>query len=55
MELRAALSLAKLHAARGRPDLGWALVDTILTRFTEGFDTADVRDARAFVDAYSAR
>src|SRR5436190_691636 len=55
LELRVALSLAELHAARGRPDLGWALVHPILTRFTEGFDTADVRDARAFVDAYSAR
>lgn len=55
MELRAALSLAQLHAAGGRPDRGYALVHPILKRFTEGFDTADVREARALLDAYSAR
>ena len=55
LELRAALSLAQLYAADGRPDRGCALVHSILNRFTEGFDTSDVRDARALLDAYSAR
>jgi predicted ATPase len=55
LELRAALSLAHLHRASGRPELGYTLLHPIVQRFTEGFDTADVRDARALLGAYTAR
>jgi len=47
LELRAATSLARLgRAADARP-----LLADVYGRFTEGFDTPDLADARAVLDA----
>ena len=46
LELRAALSLARLRGPAGQP-----LLSELSAGFTEGADTADVRDARAFLAA----
>lgn len=55
MELRAALSLARLHQRGGRHDSARDLVAPIYERFDEGFETRDLRDARALLDLYAAR
>jgi DNA-binding winged helix-turn-helix (wHTH) protein/predicted ATPase len=49
LELRAAMSLARLWRGRGTPDTGSDLVASILGRFREGFDTLDVREARGLL------
>jgi adenylate cyclase len=50
LELRAALSLARLLRDRGRPAEGRRLLAVTFGSFTEGWDTPDLRDARAFLD-----
>ncbi|HSE92003.1 MAG TPA: hypothetical protein VLF19_01760 [Methylomirabilota bacterium] len=50
-ELRAASSLARLHIADGRRDEARRAVGGVYDSFTEGFDTADLRDAKAFLEA----
>ena len=49
-ELRAATSLARLLRDQGRPADGKELLQPIYDRFTEGFDTADLRLARTLLD-----
>ncbi|HEY1377859.1 MAG TPA: AAA family ATPase, partial [Gemmataceae bacterium] len=49
LELRAAMSLARLLAGRGQADEGRRLVTEAVAPFTEGWDTPDLRDARAFL------
>ncbi len=44
-ELRAATGLARMLARRGRRDEGRTLLAEIYNWFTEGFDTADLKDA----------
>ena len=46
LELRAALSLARLRVAQDRPDEASRILHPIYDRFTEGFGTADLRAAR---------
>ncbi len=48
-ELRAAVSLAQLLRDRGRAADATALLQPVYDRFTEGFDTADLRTARALL------
>jgi predicted ATPase len=50
-ELRIALSLAGLRIAQGRHDDIRPLLTTVYGRFTEGFETQALRDARALLDA----
>jgi len=50
-ELRAAMSLARLLRDRGSLVDAKALLQPVYHRFTEGFDTADLRTAKAFLDA----
>jgi predicted ATPase/DNA-binding winged helix-turn-helix (wHTH) protein len=45
-ELRTATDLAKLQADRGKPKDGQRLLEPIYARFTEGFETADLKAAR---------
>jgi len=49
-ELRATTSLARLRRQQGRPQEAVALLAPILGWFTEGFDTADLKDAKALLD-----
>jgi hypothetical protein len=49
-ELRAATSLARLLVDQGRPADALALLQPIYDRFTEGFDTADPKAAKALLD-----
>jgi predicted ATPase len=46
LELRATTSLARWLAANGRRDEARATLAEIYNWFTEGFDTADLRDAK---------
>jgi predicted ATPase/DNA-binding winged helix-turn-helix (wHTH) protein len=49
-ELRAAMSLARLLRDQGRPADAMALLQPVFDRFTEGFDTADLKAAKALLD-----
>jgi TOMM system kinase/cyclase fusion protein len=48
-ELRAATSLAHLLRGQGRRDEARALLQPVYDWFTEGFDTADLKDAKALL------
>jgi len=52
-ELRATLSLARLLTQQGRRDEARARVAEICGWFNEGFDTADLKDAKALLDELS--
>ena len=52
-ELRATTSLAHLLAKQGKRDEARAMLAEIYGSFTEGFDTADLKDARALLDELS--
>jgi predicted ATPase len=49
-ELRAATSLARLWRDQGKPAAARALLAPIYGWFTEGFDTADLKDAKALLE-----
>ena len=48
-ELRAAVSLGRLWRRQGKPDATRDLLGSIYGWFSEGWDTADLRDARALL------
>jgi predicted ATPase/DNA-binding winged helix-turn-helix (wHTH) protein len=48
-ELRAATSLAQMWRGQGRSDAARQLLAPVYDRFTEGFETADLRAARALL------
>jgi len=50
-ELPAAASLARLLRDQGRSANAVALLQPVYDRFTEGFDTADLKAAKALLDA----
>jgi predicted ATPase len=50
-ELRAAMSLSRLWQQQGKRQEAYDLLTPIYHWFTEGFDTADLKDARALLDA----
>jgi class 3 adenylate cyclase/predicted ATPase len=50
LELRTAMSLARLWQGQGKQDAAHQLLNDVFAWFTEGFDTADLRDARALLD-----
>jgi predicted ATPase len=50
-ELRAATSLARLWRDQGRPAEPMALLQPVYGRFTEDFDTTDLKAAKALLDA----
>jgi predicted ATPase len=50
-ELRAATSLARLWQQQGKQAEARTLLAPIYDWFTEGFDTADLQDARALLEA----
>jgi predicted ATPase len=49
-ELRAAMSLARLRRQQGRPQEAVALLAPVYAWFTEGFDTADLKEAKMLLD-----
>jgi predicted ATPase len=49
-ELRAATSLARLLRDTGRRDEALTMLAEVYGWFTEGFDTADLKDAKALLD-----
>ena len=53
-ELRATTSLARLLDQQGKRDEARAMLAEIYNWFTEGFDTADLKDAKALLDELSA-
>jgi class 3 adenylate cyclase/predicted ATPase len=53
LELRAAMSLSRLLQGRGLGDEARALLDGVTGGFKEGFDTQDLRDAKALLEAMS--
>ena len=50
VELRAATTLARLLRDQGRRDEARALLSPVYDWFTEGFDTQDLKDAKALLD-----
>jgi predicted ATPase len=53
LELRAAMSLSRLWQQQGKPAAAHALLASIYGWFTEGFDTADLQEARALLEHLS--
>jgi predicted ATPase len=54
LELRAAMSLARLWQQQGKQTAAQALLAPIYGWFTEGFDTADLQEARALLEQLEA-
>ena len=50
LELRAATSLARLWRDQGKRAQARDMLAPVYGWFTEGFDTADLKDARALLD-----
>jgi predicted ATPase len=53
LELRAAMSLARLIAANGRKDEAREVLARIFGSFSEGFETADLKEAKALLEELS--
>ena len=53
LELRAAMSLSRLWQQQGKQAEARALLTPIYGWFTEGFDTADLREAKALLEELS--
>ena len=53
LELRAATSLARLWQSQGKQAEARELLTPVYDWFTEGFDTADLKDAKALLDQLS--
>ena len=53
-ELRATTSLARLLAKQGKREEARAMLAEIYNWFTEGFDTADLKDAKALLEELGA-
>jgi predicted ATPase len=52
-ELRSVMSLARLYRDRAKPQEARLMLTQIYSRFTEGFDTKDLREAKALLDELS--
>ena len=50
LELRAAMSIARLWCSRGQPDRARELLAPVYGWFTEGFDTLDLKQAKTLLD-----
>jgi predicted ATPase len=51
LELRAAMSLSRLWQQQGKRAEAHALLAPVYSWFTEGFDTADLQEAKTLLDA----
>jgi predicted ATPase len=52
-ELRAAMSLARLWRAQGKPQQARELLAPVYGWFTEGFDTLDLKEAKALLEDFA--
>jgi predicted ATPase len=52
-ELRAAMSLSRLWQRQGKTEEACAILSEIYNWFTEGFDTADLKEAKALLESLS--
>ena len=52
--LRAAMSMARLWRDQGKPQQARALLAPVYGWFTEGFDTLDLKEAKALLDELKA-
>jgi predicted ATPase len=50
-ELRASMSLARLRRDQGKSDEAYELLASVYKWFTEGFDTGDLKEAKALLNA----
>jgi len=50
-ELHATMSLARLWQQRGKRNEAHQMLSEVYNWFTEGFDTADLQDAKALLEA----
>jgi predicted ATPase len=50
LELRAATSLARLWHSQGKRQEAYGLLAPVYNWFTEGFDTADLQEAKQLLD-----
>ena len=53
-ELRAAMSMARLWRDQGKREGARELLAPVYNWFTEGFDTIDLKEAKAFLDDLSS-
>jgi predicted ATPase len=53
-ELRAAMSMARLWRDQGKPQQARDLLAPVYGWFTEGFDTRDLREAKALLEALAS-
>ena len=53
LELRAAMSLARLWQRQGKHTEAYELLAPVYNWFTEGFDTADLQEAKTLLDVLS--
>ena len=54
LELRAAMSMARLWRDQGKPQQARELLAPVYNWFTEGFDTLDLKEAKALLDELNA-
>ena len=54
LELRAATSLSRLWQRQGKRAAAYDLLAPVYGWFTEGFDTADLQEAKALLEALRA-
>jgi predicted ATPase len=53
LELRAGMSVARLWQSQNKPQEARQLLSGIYNWFTEGFDTADLQEAKALLEKFS--
>ena len=53
LELRTVMSLSRLWQRQGKTDEGRQMLAEIYGWFTEGFDTADLKEAKALLEVLS--
>jgi len=53
-ELRTTMSLARLLDSQGRREEARTILAAIYNWFTEGFDTADLKDAKSLLDRFDS-